>query len=130
MGILWDILMMYKSCSKCGKMHPQGFKCNTGRTYQGGKERELRSTYSWTQKSLQIRERANNLCEVCRDQNIYTYNNLEVHHIEKVRDDESKLLDDNNLICLCASCHRDADNGKIDKNYLKQLVAKREGKRL
>ena len=98
MGILFD---MYKSCSRCGKIHPSDHKCTVGREYTGGNERKLRSTYAWTLKSQEIRERANHLCEVCRDQNIYTYNNIEVHHIEKVKDDESLLLDDNNLICLC-----------------------------
>ena len=123
MGILFD---MWKSCSRCGKMHPQGQKCDKARTYQGGKERELRSSYKWTLKSQEIRERANHLCEVCRDQGIYTYNNIEVHHIEKVRDDESKLLDDNNLIVLCIDHHKQADNNEIDKEYLYKLVQKRE----
>ena len=126
MGILWDILMIYKSCSRCGKMHPQGHRCDQSRLYQGGKERELRSTYKWTLKSKEIRERANHLCEVCKDQGTYTYDNIEVHHIEKVRDDESKLLDDNNLIVLCKDHHIQADNGEIDKEYLYKLVQQRE----
>ena len=123
MGILFD---MWKSCSKCGKMHQSDHQCSVGRTYHGGNERKLRSTYSWTLKSQEIRERANHLCEVCRDQGIFTYNNIEVHHITKLSEDESKLLDDNNLICLCKDHHLQADNGEIDKEYLFKLVQKRE----
>ena len=117
---------MYKACSRCGRIHPQNYKCNVGRIYQGGEERKLRSGYDWTQKSLAIREKANNLCEVCRDKGIYTYNDIEVHHIVKVREDASKLLDDYNLIALCVEHHKQADEGKLDVNYLKGLVEKRE----
>ena len=100
--------------------------CQSGRMYSGGIERELRSTYSWTKKSEQIRERANWLCEVCKDKGIYTYAGLSVHHVEKVRKDNSKLLDDDNLICLCNLHHKQADNGELNENYLKQLIERRE----
>lgn len=117
---------MYRACGKCGRIHPSNQKCGKI-IYKKTDERKLRSTYSWTQKSLQIRERANYLCEVCKDKNIFVYDNLEVHHIEKVKDNKELLLDDNNLICLCTTCHKQADDGKIDKDYLKSLVARREG---
>ena len=117
---------MYKSCSKCGKIHSANYKCQIGRIYAGGSERQLRSQYAWTKKSEEIRERANYLCEVCRDQNIYTYNNLEVHHIEKVKDLPSLLLDNDNLICLCQEHHTLADDGKLDKEYLRMLARRRE----
>ena len=76
---------MFKACSKCGKIHPASFECRKGVTYTGGAERGLRSQYKWTQKSKEIRDRANNLCEVCKDKGIYTYDGLEVHHITKVK---------------------------------------------
>lgn len=117
---------MYKSCSKCGKIHPKNYQCNVGRTFTGGDERKLRSQYSWTKKSEEIRERANHLCEVCRDKGIITLNNLEVHHIEKIKDDESRMYDNENLICLCQEHHKQADKGFIDKNYLFELAKKRE----
>ena len=117
---------MFKSCSKCGKIHDTKYICNVGRTFTGGDERKLRSKYSWTKKSEEIRERANYLCEVCRDQGIFTYENLEVHHITKVKDDSTKLLENENLICLCQEHHKQADNGEIDKNYLINLAKVRE----
>ena len=123
MGILFD---MWKSCSKCGKIHSQEYKCNVGRTFTGGEERKLRSQYSWTLKSQEIRERANHLCEVCRANGVYTYDNIEVHHIVKVRDDKSRLLDNENLICLCQEHHEQADNNQINKEYLFELAKKRE----
>ena len=119
---------MFRSCSRCGKIHDVNFKCNVNQNerFKNGEERKLRSTSRWKNKSLEIRERAHHLCEVCLDNNEHTYNGLEVHHITKIRDDESLLLDNYNLICLCNEHHRLADEGKIDKKYLQDLAKKRE----
>lgn len=120
-------MAIYKSCSKCGKIHPKNYNCNAiTRTFTGGEERKLRSQYAWTLKSEEIRERANHLCEVCRDKGIITFNNLEVHHIVKLKEDESRLLDNYNLVCLCKEHHKQADNNEIDKDYLFGLAMKRE----
>jgi hypothetical protein len=118
---------MYKACSKCGKIHDYNQPCPIKRiTYNGGQERKLRSTNRWTEKSKEIRAAAHYMCEVCRDQNKIEYNNIEVHHIVKVRDDETLLLDNYNLICLCQEHHEQADKGLIDKEYLKRLARQRE----
>ena len=123
---------MFKVCHRCGKIHASNFTCNEGRVarkYNGGTERALRSSYSWTEKSKEIRASANYLCEVCRDEGVLTYDGLEVHHIIKVRDDEDLLLDDNNLICLCGAHHRQADNNELDKEYLQRLARERENRK-
>ena len=118
---------MYKSCSKCGKIHPSNYKCSSKRFYQDRDERKLRSQYAWTEKSKEIREKANHLCEVCRDRGIITYQDIEVHHIVKVRNDASLLLDNYNLVCLCQEHHKQADKGEIDSDYLIELAIRREG---
>ena len=118
---------MYKTCSQCGRIHPYGYKCKTiKRDYRGGAERQARSTYAWTIKSKEIRDKAQHLCEVCRDKGVYTYNGLEVHHIEKIADNPDGLLDEKNLVCLCQRHHKDADDGKINKDYLRNLALMRE----
>lgn len=122
---------MYKSCARCGKIHSSTYVCNVNRVrrkYVETEERKLRSTSKWTEKSKEIRERANYLCEVCRDEGKFTYKNLEVHHITKLSEDSSLLLDNNNLICLCIEHHKKADDGDIDKNYLMRLAKERESK--
>lgn len=116
---------MFKACSRCGKIHPYDYDCTMGR-YLGGREREFRSSSKWTKKSLQMREQSHHLCEVCLDKGKFTYDNIEVHHIIKVRDDMSKVLDDDNLICLCQEHHKQADRGDLSIDYLRRLVAKRE----
>lgn len=118
---------MLKACGKCGKIHAYNYKCNVGVESNRNKtgEDKLRSKYAWTKKSKQIRQDANNLCEVCRDQGVYTYDNLEVHHVIKLRTDVNGLLEDDNLICLCVEHHKRADAGEISKDYLLSLIAKR-----
>ena len=121
------VLAVWKCCSRCGKIHTQGFTCHAGkRIYRGGSERAMRSTYKWTEKSKDIRDKAHYLCEVCKAEGRLTYEGVEVHHITKVKDNTDLLLDDYNLICLCTTHHKQADNGEIDKDFLKDLAHKRE----
>ncbi len=117
---------MLKSCNKCGKIHPYNYKCNALKRSYEGDERKERSTYKWTMKSKEVREKAQGLCEVCRDKGIYTYKNLEVHHIIKVRDNKDLLLDNYNLVCLCTDHHKQADKGKLSQDYLRKLAEVRE----
>ena len=110
------------------KIHPYEYKCNAGRIWKRSDDEEakLRSSHSWYKKSNQIREASKFLCAVCLDKGIHTYNNLEVHHIEKLHDAPDRLLDDDNLICLCRDCHKEADAGRIAKDYLVKLAATRD----
>ena len=121
---------MFKACSRCGRIHDINQKCRVGKVWKqyNTEQRKLRATTAWRNKSIEIRARANNLCEVCRDSGIYTYDNLEVHHIVKIRDDKESLLNNFNLICLCSMHHKLADAGQIDTEYLKTLAMQREGK--
>ena len=118
---------MYKTCSVCGRMHDFNSKmCKRKKTYRGGSERGLRSQTKWTEKSLEIRDRSHYLCAVCQDKGIIRYENVEVHHIVKVKDDESLMYEDTNLICLCQEHHKQADRGEIDKDYLTRLAVTRD----
>lgn len=119
--------MDLKSCSKCGKIHARGYQCNVGRIYNKTADDKLRSRYAWTKKAKQIKDDAMGLCEVCKAQGVYTYDGLEVHHIEKLRDNPNGLLEDDNLICLCVYHHKQADAGEIEADYLRKLVKVRQG---
>lgn len=117
---------MYKSCSRCGKIHDYNYKCNKGKTYKQNNIDKLRSTNKWTNKSIEIREDSNYLCSVCLDEGIINYQDVEVHHIIRLQDEPDKLLDNYNLIALCKYHHKLADNNKLDKDYLLRLARKRE----
>ena len=120
---------MYKACSKCGRIHDSKYKCNVNVNYNKYKTKEdnLRNTYEWHKKAEEIKEASNYLCSVCRDQGRYTYDNLEVHHIEKLRNNTNLLLDNYNLVCLCRTHHKLADLGRINSEYLRKLAMTREG---
>lgn len=116
------------TCSKCGKMHPRGTKCPTykpKRKYEGGEERRLRGLRAWRNKAEQIKQDANYLCEVCKDEGRLIYKGLEVHHIHKLRDHPEGYIEDENLICLCVRHHKMADRGELSVEYLEELARKR-----
>ena len=114
-----------KACSICGKIHSTDKKC-IRKDARADREHKLRQTNKWHRKSLEIRERSHWLCAVCRDQGTFNHENVEVHHIEKLRDNPDGLLDDDNLICLCIPHHKMADDGLIDAEYLKRLAKRRD----
>lgn len=119
---------MLKSCKYCGRIHDRKYDC--GKRPQRKRivnDNEAgRYTTAWRKKSEDIKERSNYLCAVCQSINVLTYNQLEVHHIDKLTEHPERLLDDSNLICLCKDHHRDAEKGKIDKLLLFSLATKRD----
>lgn len=125
---------MYKSCSRCGRVHDERYKCTKNKPifdysrYGNNDERKARNTAAWAKKSQEIRTKANYLCEVCRDRGIYCFENCEVHHITKLRENMDGLLDNYNLVCLCQQHHKQADKGQLDAEYLRQLAIKRENR--
>ena len=115
---------MWKACSKCGRIHPYNTACHIGIPSTG--EMKLRNTYKWRKKREEVKKASNYLCAVCKEQGKYVYNDIEVHHITKLKDEPQKLLDNYNLIPLCVTHHKMADEGKIDADYLRELARRRE----
>lgn len=119
---------MFKACSRCGKIHDKNYNCTVNKPKYHCDRPEtdrLRNTQKWAKKAVDIKEQAQYLCEVCRDKKILNYNNLEVHHIEKLRDKPDMLIEDSNLICLCIKHHKQADRGQLSKDYLRKLALRR-----
>ena len=114
---------MWKACSRCGKVHHSTYACYAGMTPSN--ENRLRNTYKWRQKREEVKKASDYLCAVCREEGRYTYEDIEVHHIIKLKDRADLLLDDENLIPLCVKHHKLADEGKIDPDYLRELARKR-----
>lgn len=119
---------MLISCSKCGRTHNRGYKCRAGGRLPQTDEQALRSRYKWTKKSGDIRERSFHLCAICKELGDYSPKEVEVHHIIKLKENPSLLLEDSNLITLCVDHHKAADRGEIDIDYLRELVSKRDSR--
>lgn len=123
-----------RACSKCGGLHKLGEKCsNYHKDYTGQYNNrsdvnaiKIRSSTKWQKKRQEIQEHANFICEYCFEHNRLTYNDLSVHHIEKLEDNPGKAYDNYNLILLCKYCHKLADSNKIDAEELKKIAKDRE----
>ena len=119
---------MYKTCSRCGKIHDFNKKCYKDKQTRGLSDADkFRKTYKWHKKSEDIRCRDKHLCRCCIA-NIYdthtqfNFNKLEVHHIVPIEEDFSLRLDDDNLITLCSYHHKLADNNVIPRSILYKLI--------
>ncbi|MBO7275259.1 MAG: HNH endonuclease, partial [Clostridia bacterium] len=119
---------MLRSCHWCGKIHDSKLNCGKRpqRQYRRSQEESGRYTAAWNRKSDEIKERSHYLCSVCLADGVLTYDELETHHIVKLRDRPDLLLEDSNLICLCVKHHKMAERGKISADRLRGLAAKRD----
>ena len=115
---------MHKLCSKCGKIHDINYQCQR-RADEDREERRLRRSSRWTKRSREIREESHYLCQICLDRGVITYEDVEVHHIDKLRDRPDLMTDANNLVCLCREHHKRADAGVYSKEYLRKLAERR-----
>lgn len=115
---------MLKSCKYCGRIHDNKFDCGMKpkRKKEPTQINKFRWSRKWTEKREQIRERDNYLCLVCKAENRFTYEDLEVHHIVPLEEDYNLRLDDDNLITLCVIHHKAADREEIDREYLYKLL--------
>jgi 5-methylcytosine-specific restriction endonuclease McrA len=75
-----------------------------------------------------IRKRDMYLCQVCLRNGIYNCDNIEVHHAVKIDDDKELTFEPSNLITLCREHHRQADEGEIPLEDIKEIIDEREAK--
>ena len=123
----------YVTCKYCGVVR-RGHQCPHRKTYhkKGNKKSDaFRKTKMWTNKSIEIRQRDRYLCQVCL-RNLYNtldflnHKNVDVHHITPIEEDYNRRLDNDNLISLCRYHHKMADDGKIPRKVLYDIVAEIE----
>ena len=115
---------MKKSCKYCGRIHGINEACpvKPRRTKKRTSQSDIRSRYSWTKKSLEIRERDVFLCRLCLTSGRINYTDVGVHHIIPLGEDESFAFDDDWLISLCAVHHKQADAGEINRQLLHDMA--------
>lgn len=120
---------MLKSCRYCGRVHKFGCGCpkKPKRSYsdeapRDSAEDKFRNRKSWRRKAEEIKERDLQLCRVCLAQKRYVFRDLSVHHIVPLREDITLGLVNDNLITLCRRCHEDAETGRFEREFLKELA--------
>ncbi len=62
------------------------------------------ATREWKQKRLEILERDNYECQLCKREGRYSKGNV-VHHVKHLEDRPDLALDDDNLMTVCEACH-------------------------
>ena len=112
---------MLTTCSVCGGIHHDDNMCKR-RYKKNSYASKFRNSNAWITKREQIKKRDKYLCQVCLKDNIYTCNNLQVHHIVPIEKDNDKKLDIDNLITLCSYHHKQAEMNKITVEELSNLI--------
>jgi len=121
---------MLRACKYCGKIHDSKFICprKPQRKYirKDSAADDFRQKSRWKNHiSPGIRREAGYLCEVCRDAGKLVHEGLSVHHIVPVNEQPGLADVETNLICLCPTCHERAENGRISREYLRELALRR-----
>lgn len=125
---------MLKSCSYCGRIHDTKDICAEKRIALDKRKKRRRTkaygfhrSYTWTNKSIEIRERDNNLCLCCKAMlkgTIRQFNSeeLSVHHIIPIEEDYDMRLEESNLITVCRRHHEMCEDGTISRSMQQELV--------
>ena len=119
---------MMRSCQYCGRMHAIGDDCphRPPAKRDDTAQRQIRSSYAWTQRSREIRYRDHYLCAVCLAIGTMTWDGVGVHHIIPLAEDPDRAMDGQWLISLCDAHHRMAERGEISREMLHQMAAQAE----
>ena len=92
------------------------------------KYNDFYNTKEWKHKREYIMKRYAGVCVNCLDEIGEPEDALYVHHIEEIKDNWGKRLDNNNLIPVCASCHKRIhdryNEGRFQKTHEMQRLKK------
>ena len=120
----------YYNC-KCGRKHIVGERCpihnkftKDNLTEEQVKYQKFYKSAKWIRKRDHIRK-TDKVCQRCLQKHgIYTAENLEVHHINKLQSNWDKRFDADNLVTLCRTCHRQVDigcmSGELDFDFKRE----------
>ena len=119
---------MLKSCPYCGKIHPRDYVCPSKPQYNKHNVQidRFRNSKAWRTKRREIAQRDLHMCRLCAigygNQPAKYNGDISVHHITPLAEDYSMRLDNGNLISLCSYHHELAENGKIPREILREVV--------
>ncbi len=119
---------MLISCHYCGLVHKRGLckRPSNNRTKQSTHITRFYNSRAWRLKRAEIKKRDYFLCQICKQENKYIFQKLEVHHIWKLDGFFQNRLENWNLITLCKNCHVLAEKGEIRRKVLLDIAKKQE----
>lgn len=93
---------------------------------QGGREDIFYKSWSWVKKRLEILDRDNKECQICKREGRVTVgtkkNPLIVHHIKHLKQYVLLALTDSNLITVCDSCHNKLHPEKLNNKKKDKFI--------
>lgn len=119
-------------CQHCLKIHDRYHECSAKKKHkrmlQQARRKDERykvyndcyNTSRWKKVREEVLKESNYMCEVCRALGKLNYTDIQVHHIEKVKDNKEKMYDKNNLLVVCREHHRDIEG--MSKREILQYV--------
>ena len=92
---------------------------------------DFHRSHKWKEKSINIRERDNYCCQICRrgmyqPERQFETDDISVHHIEPIAEDWDSRLDEDNLISLWLGHHEMAERGEIEREVLHEIAKEQE----
>lgn len=124
---------IYTKCSICKKKIPKGTICECNKQRYKDYDKRVRhqeenkiyvrfyNSTAWDKMTKHINRKYHSLCLMC----LIKYEEVIVadviHHIEPIRNDYSKRLEEDNLISLCHSCHNNIDHINYSKELKEEL---------
>ena len=81
------------------------------------KEGKFYKSSAWEKKRLEILERDNYECQVCKEEGGFAPATT-VHHLKHLEDRLDLALDDDNLVSVCAACH----NREHPERFIHRIV--------
>lgn len=78
------------------------------------REHKFYHTTDWKRKRLEILDRDNYECQMCKERGQQSQATT-VHHMVHLRTDKSLALTDSNLLSLCSACHNEVHPEKLKK---------------
>lgn len=102
---------MLIKCTHCLKVHDKYIKCESQKKHEKLKsDIEIKcdrfyQSREWRKVRREVLKECNYMCEMCNQ--LHTVRLADaVHHIVKIREDWSKRLDIDNLLCVCDEHHK------------------------
>ena len=119
---------MLVACGRCGRIHERG-QCQEKplSTYRKKttKQVQIRHSTRWARVREQALERDCYLCRLCLLEGYINNNNLEVHHIVKIEENDTLAYELANIITLCADHHKEVEDDRDIRDYLRELAQTR-----